>query len=844
MDQERRIEKMEERRNIWMDLLKIVSAYAIVLIHISGSRYYGTFGSDDFLKGLLFNASTRFAVPCFLLITGALTMKKERYPIVVALRRAKKYLFLLLGASFVYLFAKCILWQGCEKNFLAMYWEVVAANRVSGHLWYLYQLVWIWLMIPFVQLLYHKSSVKQRLYFVVFTVFLPGIFDFAGRMFLEHPLDLTPAYSITIQAGYIGMLVLGGILSDAVKKYSGRKETVYSVFACIGSFAILCMATIKLSSLRGYASDELFFELRLPALLYGCSVFFLFGSFSNILRWKLTKGWRNTVAKTAESLLFVYVWHCLLQWVWNIERNSIRNLLSIAAAQFLICVMIHCIGKKFWKIIMHPALAVLIFFVVFCMFCHTDSPWAKVLPWVDSDVFLYGGWAMHQGDILYVDFFDHKGPYLYFLQWIGWGLTNSFSGVWFVELVFVCIAVTASYRIVRIMGISEWTSAVIVMAGYSYLATYLCLGNYTEAYVLPMICVSAFIFRSYFVNRDYDLTFWQCMALGILFLMAFLIRPNSIAVWIVFCVAITFHQIWLRNYKNVGKYIMGFLFGTGISFMPVIIYLTRNQAWDGFFEFFQFNFKYIESNEDKMGAAGHFLLTWIAIFSLLGILSACIKKMVKRQSCLDVFCYLGWYLLSMYFTAMAGQPWDHYGCMMLPVYVIGMSLLFQEMKTQFCKMKITKNRYVTVVFILLAGIVLFICDPHGSWKFIKNHEWVLADSPGNDLEVKEIAERIRQDTDVSEKISVFGNACKYYLASGRKSVSKWIYQYPLCEIDQTIGETYLADLEAERPAAVIVDKKQVFDQLEDRTAQKLKGFLEQSYYCSYEGENAMLFFRN
>ncbi len=114
----------------------------------------------------------------------------------------------------------------------------------------------------------------------------------------------------------------------------------------------------------------------------------------------------------------------------------------------------------------------------------------------------------------------------------------------------------------------------------------------------------------------------------------------------------------------------------------------------------------------------------------------------------------------------------------------------------------------------------------------------------NDLEVKEIAERIRQDTDVSEKISVFGNACKYYLASGRKSVSKWIYQYPLCEIDQTIGETYLADLEAERPAAVIVDKKQVFDQLEDRTAQKLKGFLEQSYYCSYEGENAMLFFRN
>ena len=110
MDQERRIEKMEERRNIWMDLLKIVSAYAIVLIHISGSRYYGTFGSDDFLKGLLFNASTRFVVPCFLLITGALTMKKERYPIVVALRRAKKYLFLLLGASFVYLFAKCILW--------------------------------------------------------------------------------------------------------------------------------------------------------------------------------------------------------------------------------------------------------------------------------------------------------------------------------------------------------------------------------------------------------------------------------------------------------------------------------------------------------------------------------------------------------------------------------------------------------------------------------------------------------------------------------------------------------------------------------------------------------------
>ena len=45
-------------------------------------------------------------------------------------------------------------------------------------------------------------------------------------------------------------------------------------------------------------------------------------------------------------------------------------------------------------------------------------PWTTLPTQTDSSVFLYIGKQMHAGKVPYVDLFDHKGPILYFIQWL------------------------------------------------------------------------------------------------------------------------------------------------------------------------------------------------------------------------------------------------------------------------------------------------------------------------------------------------------------------------------------------------------------------------------------------
>lgn len=338
-----------ENRTIWIDLLKIISAYMIILLHISGGRFYGRYGTEGFFRGLVLNSFVRFAVPCFLLITGALTMEKH-YSIAAAFLRVKKYLCLLLGASLIYLLAKCIVWQGFEENFLVLYVQALLTNNLSGHLWYLYQLIWIWMLLPFIQTLYQKSSMKERMYFVIATLLLPSTVDFIGRICMESPAEFVPSYSITVAPGYFGILVLGGVLSELVKKYSGFKAGIVSVFLCTGSFLFLVISTASVCCLRGAASDELFFELRLPALLYGSSVFFLSGIMFNFFKRKSFMMVKRRIVQISDSLLYVYVWHCLLQWVWEIKKDTIGNLLLLSALQFITCILVSCAVKNVWTI--------------------------------------------------------------------------------------------------------------------------------------------------------------------------------------------------------------------------------------------------------------------------------------------------------------------------------------------------------------------------------------------------------------------------------------------------------------------------------------------------------------
>src|SRR3990172_8300854 len=94
------------------------------------------------------------------------------------------------------------------------------------------------------------------------------------------------------------------------------------------------------------------------------------------------------------------------------------------------------------------------YFVVFCaaiwllaVLILPSNPMDR-LPGQDNGVFLYGGQQLLAGKTPYVDFWDHKGPLIFYINALGLLIgSGSRWGVWILEFVFLLLTALGLFRI-------------------------------------------------------------------------------------------------------------------------------------------------------------------------------------------------------------------------------------------------------------------------------------------------------------------------------------------------------------------------------------------------------------
>ena len=70
--------------------------------------------------------------------------------------------------------------------------------------------------------------------------------------------------------------------------------------------------------------------------------------------------------------------------------------------------------KKYSNILVILCLLFITFLI--CMLSPLDIFTFNAASWIDSSVFKYIGWQMAEGQIPYLDMFDHKGLLIYFIK--------------------------------------------------------------------------------------------------------------------------------------------------------------------------------------------------------------------------------------------------------------------------------------------------------------------------------------------------------------------------------------------------------------------------------------------
>lgn len=176
---------MRKERESNYDLLRIVSTVAVITIHVSGFYVNSIINSaitegkldwGGYIEIFLYNTLSRFAVPCFVMLSGAFILADERnmdfkYFYQKALRQigipSVIFSFLYFGVSVLQNYNGSIrsILQ-CIKRFIC--------GEPFYHMWYLYMLIGVYLLAPIV--IRFKRDIGERNFSrVAWLFFVPAI---------------------------------------------------------------------------------------------------------------------------------------------------------------------------------------------------------------------------------------------------------------------------------------------------------------------------------------------------------------------------------------------------------------------------------------------------------------------------------------------------------------------------------------------------------------------------------------------------------------------------------------------------------------------------------------------
>ncbi|MBP1616357.1 MAG: hypothetical protein H6Q14_184 [Bacteroidetes bacterium] len=260
-------------KTFWYDNLRVIATIGVICIHVS-SCYQpesGTISSYSFWVGNIFDSLSRFSVPVFVMLSGALLLFKEDGVRVFWKKRIMRLLVPFLFWSSIYMLK--YFWNsyedGTRLSFAGYAWELFLQLRdgSSLHFWYIYMIFGVYLFVPIIGKWVRNSPPKEHLYFL-------GIWALTiiwGQPILE---TFKPDIELSYFSGFLGYLVLGYFLSQ--RKFKSKRQQNLISLALIGIGAASTILGTYLIHYYTGKYENTFYECLSPNILLYSSGIFLF----------------------------------------------------------------------------------------------------------------------------------------------------------------------------------------------------------------------------------------------------------------------------------------------------------------------------------------------------------------------------------------------------------------------------------------------------------------------------------------------------------------------------------------------------------------------------------------
>jgi hypothetical protein len=425
------------------------------------------------------------------------------------------------------------------------------------------------------------------------------------------------------------------------------------------------------------------------------------------------------------------------------------------------------------------------------------NPFFTALPGTDSGVFLMIGQGMLDGKVLYVDFFDHKGPLIYLINCVGLWLGGT-RGVWFIEFLLMCVSVFIAYKIARFFA-GRFPALVATFFAFTTLSRVFQGGNFTEEYALPFMFFSLYVFVNWFY-ADQEPDGWPIGVVGFCLGCILMLRPNMLGFWAGVGCVMLINMLHHREYLKLLRYILYFLLGVFVCVAPFIFYLWINNALTDFvYQFLVFNRAYAMSSLSIMSFLENaFFNLHIIDNGWLPIAVTCwwlfIDAEYKNKRLFST-AYMLSYITNIILISVSRAHYYHYSMILIPYYLPALGYIGEKVY------KTLHIRHFSVLAKILLLVTFFImfnnCFAVNIYK--------ISSIINTDInEFLETINMIRKHASENDLITVFGNDVKIYYYANRNSASKYIYQFPIADISKNIARDYRNDIFDRKPVIIVL----------------------------------------
>lgn len=305
-------DKSKKNRSLEFDLLRVISAVAVVIIHTVALEWREIdVNSSQWLIMTVWDMLAKFSVPVFFMVSGAFLLDNSHKSDIKTMltKRVPKLLIAFLFWSGVYTVVNIVRSSNVKAD---IKWIILEFFTGEYHLWFIWALCCLYIVTPLLKVIANDGKLCK--YFIVLFIAFQLVFPFAEQISKigVFVTTLTEKSVFRFAMGYSGYYVLGYYLKNNLPK--GKiKALIYggSVIGALYTIISVVRVSRENSEAIETSAEYLSWNIAIMAVAFFTAVLNLcnkkkFGEKSSVV-----------ITKIATYSFGVYLAHPLVLWVFK-----------------------------------------------------------------------------------------------------------------------------------------------------------------------------------------------------------------------------------------------------------------------------------------------------------------------------------------------------------------------------------------------------------------------------------------------------------------------------------------------------------------------------------------------